>query len=460
MTGRPTLRVEEEACSSSGPEMSREEMMKFGHSTDLFTKSKRYLAGGVSSALRSASKPVPLFFDSASGCRLTDVDGNQYIDYTLAWGPLILGYSHYAIGNAVRKQLEKFWLLGAQHALESSVSDRICHVVPCAEMVAFSNTGTEAVQIAFRLARAFTGRQKVIRFEGHYHGWLDNVVSTGYRAQKSGRSGGKGEASEGLSARAGEEMIVLPWNDRDAVEETLDKRANEIAAIITEPILCNSGCLMPTAGYLQALRDIANRYSIVLIFDEVITGFRVALGGAQELFSVTPDLATFGKALAGGFPLSVVAGKREIMNLISEHRVLHAGTFNGNPISLAAACATLETLDSKQGKTLEEIRKTGETLMAGIKRLAGETGIPLLINGVGSAFHVAFTTRSEMRNAQDTLDCDSEASDCFIQAMLTEGVYLLPDGRWYVSAAHTESDIRDTLNAVRRVFVEQDCLRR
>jgi glutamate-1-semialdehyde 2,1-aminomutase len=247
-------------------------------------------------------------------------------------------------------------------------------------------------------------------------------------------------------------MVVLQWNNLEEVEAVLKERGHEIAAIITEPILCNSHCLLPLPGYLAGLRELATRYGVVLIFDEVITGFRVATGGAQALFGVTPDLATFGKAVAGGFPLSIVAGKKEIMGQIEQGRVLHAGTFNGNPISLAAARATLELLDAKRGAALEQIRKAGERLMSGIASAAKAAGVPILINGVGASFHVSFTTRQKMVNFRDTLDADVSARDQFLSAMLSAGVYLMPDGRWYVSVAHTEADVDETLESIDKVF--------
>ncbi len=429
-------------------------MKPFLRSAKLLQESRRYLAGGVSSGMRAACKPLPLFFRSGSGSRVTDADGARYIDYSLAWGPLILGHSHPAIVAAVRNQLRKSQLYGAQSELEISVAEKICKRVPCAELVAFSSTGSEAVQVAFRLARAYTGRQKIIRFEGHYHGWLDNVL-IGYRPrQKSGEKGAAESATEGQSKSSFEDVLVLPWNDLTRLEATLEEHKDDVAAIITEPILCNCCCLMPSAGYLEGLRELTARYGVVLIFDEVITGFRVALGGAQALFGVAPDLATFGKAVAGGFPLSVVAGKREILKLIEQHRVVHAGTFNGNPISLAAARATLGVLGAQKGAALRRACRFGEALMKGIRDLATKEGIPVLINGVGTAFHVGFTSRGAMRDYRDTLDCDVKARDKFIEALLAEGVYLLPDGRWYVSAAHSEADVEATLKAVGKVFVE------
>jgi glutamate-1-semialdehyde 2,1-aminomutase len=419
----------------------------------LFSRSQQYLVGGVSSMLRASVKPVPLFFRSACGSKVTDVDGNSYIDYTLGWGPLILGHSDPGVLEAVCGQMQRFQHLGAQHELEAKVAKKLCEMIPCAELVAFSNTGSEAVQVALRLARAFTQRQKFIKFEGHYHGWMDSVlVGNHSKGSSPSRNGHPGLTCEGQAQSVLNEVFVLPWNDPDALDALLQEHHDEIAAVITEPILCNCSCLMPQSGFLERVRELASSYGIVLIFDEVITGFRVAPGGAQSLFGVTPDLATFGKAVAAGFPLSVVAGKKDIMELIARGKVVHAGTFNGNPLALAAADTTLQILSADQGAALVKIRKRGERLIEGINALANEAGIRILINGVGSAFHLSFTSRKELRNYRDTLDCDLETRDQFLQAMLKSGIYLLPDGRWYLSAAHTEQDADITLEAVRRVF--------
>ena len=426
--------------------------MNISHSAQLWDESKKFLAGGVSSMLRASSKPLPLFFRAASGSRLTDVDGNSYIDYTLAWGPLILGHSHPEIVSAVTEQLARFQLLGAQHELEVRVARKLCEIIPCAELVAFNSTGSEAVQLAFRLAREFTGRRKILKFEGHYHGWPDSVLVS-YRPALSPDSNYQPQlGSGGQTASVLDDVTVLPWNELACVHELLKQHADEVAAIILEPVLCNSSCLMPDPGYLESLRELCNQFGVVLIFDEVITGFRVALGGAQQLFSVVPDLATFGKAVAGGFPLSVVAGKSEIMELIAARRVVQAGTFNGNPVTLAAAEATLDALSRDNGAALDRARRHGELLMAGIRSRARETRTPLLVNGVGAAFHLSFTSRTEMRTYRDTVECDALKRDAFIVAMLERGVYLLSDGRWYISAAHDEADIQHTLAAVDESF--------
>jgi glutamate-1-semialdehyde 2,1-aminomutase len=421
---------------------------KFAGSIKRFNRAQHSLAGGVSSGLRAGYRPVPLFFSRSTGAKLIDVDGNEFIDYTLAWGPLILGHCSPVINQAVIDQLSRLQQVGAQHDLEWEVAEQLCRLVPCAESVIFSNTGTEAVQVAFRLARAYTRRQKIVRFEGHYHGWMDNVL-TGYRPPiLDGVVSLEKRATEGMSDASITETIVLPWNNLDAVESVLKARGHEVAAVITEPILCNSGCLLPSANYLAGLRALCSRFGVILIFDEVITGFRVSLGGAQSLFGVAPDLATFGKAIAGGFTLSAVVGRRDILSMIAEGRVSHAGTFNGNPICLAAARAVLTELERDGGSLLESLRVRGERLKSGIREMADELQLPILINGVGSVFHVSFSNRSSMADYQEFRRSDDKSRSVWIELMMNSGIYLLPDGRWYISTAHTDNDIDVTLARV------------
>jgi glutamate-1-semialdehyde 2,1-aminomutase len=402
--------------------------------------------------LRAASKPLPLFFQAGSGSRMTDVDGNSYIDYCLAWGPLILGHSHPELLAALCTQLGRCQLLGAQHELEVRLAKTLCDTIPCADLVALSNTGSEAVQLSLRLARAFTGRRKIVKFEGHYHGWSDGILLS-YRPSLTPGSGYHPQlGSGGQTSSVLDDVIVLPWNDPGCVREVLERNLDDIAAIITEPVLCNSSCLTPAPGYLEALRELSTRSGAVLIFDEVITGFRLAPGGAQELFGVVPDLATYGKAVAGGLPLSVVGGRRDIMELIPAGRVLHAGTFNGNPLALAAADATLKVLTRDGGAELQRIRRHGEQLIGDLRKLAREAGVSVLINGAGAAFHISFTERAEMRHYRDTLDRDLNKRDAFLENMLERGVYLLSDGRWYVSTAHSQTDLDETLAAAAKCF--------
>lgn len=410
-------------------------------------RARRSLAGGVSSPFR-AKFPVPLYFADASGCRMTDVDGNCYIDYTLAWGPLILGHKHPALVEAIRQQAARPHILGAQHDLEYEVAEKIRQLVPCAERVAFTSSGSEAVQLALRLARAATGRRLVLKFEGHYHGWMDSVLISHHpRAEEIGPPEAPQAVpeSKGQVPNAVDNVLVAPWNRIEDVERLFERRGSDIAAVILEPVLCNSGCLLPEPGYLEGLRRLADGYGTVLIFDEIITGFRMGLSGAQGFYGVTPDLATFGKALAGGAPLSAVAGRREIMELIGDGGVAFGGTFNGNPISLACARAALAELERDGGAALAHANRMGASLMEGIREAACRRGVPLQVTGFGAAFALHFTESAELRDYRDTLADDRGKLAAFLLRALEKGVYALPDGRMYVSAAHTEDDVGQTL---------------
>ncbi|MFQ5930198.1 MAG: aspartate aminotransferase family protein [Acidobacteriota bacterium] len=397
---------------------------------------------------------MPLYFCDASGCRMEDVDGNHYIDYTLGWGPLILGHRHPALLETLRSQVERPHLYGAQHDLEFQVAEKIQSLVPCAERVAFTSSGSEAVQIALRLARAYTGRGLVVKFEGHYHGWMDTaLISYHPRAQEMGalERPNRVLGSQGQVPVALEDVLVCVWNRVDLLKRVFEKHKSEIAAVIMEPVLCNSGCLVPKDSYLPAVRELCTRYGAVLIFDEIITGFRMSLGGAQAVYDVKPDLATFGKALAGGLPLSAVAGRREILEQMFDG-VVFGGTFNGNPLSLAAASATLGELEKDDGRLLAHAQAMGKELMDGLVELAGKRNVRLKMVGFGTAFGAHFTDRDQLLDYRHTLDDDPVALDQFIRLALEEGVYLLPDGRWYVSAVHEKADVAETLQAIERVL--------
>lgn len=426
----------------------------WNRSRELLERARQSLAGGVSSPFR-AKFPVPLYFRGGCGSRLEDEDGNWYIDYTLAWGPAILGHCHPKLVEALRQAAERPLIYGAQHRLEIEVAERIQAAVPCAERVAFTSSGSEAVQLALRLARAYTGRNLVLKFEGHYHGWMDSVLLSHHPASEeigTLESPHVVPESRGQVPNAIENVLVLPWNRADLVERAFSQRGKEIAAVIMEPVLCNSGGILPAPGYLASVKDIAHRCGALLIFDEIITGFRMALGGAQAVFGVVPDLATFGKAVAGGAPLSVVAGRREIVELMAGGGVSFGGTFNGNPVSLAAAAATLEELARDNGIALAEANRRGRVLMEGIGAAAARRGMSVLPSGFGSAFAVHFTARTHLEHYRDVLDDDKERLAAFLLELLRLGVYALPDGRFYVSAAHSDEDIEETLEAVDQAF--------
>jgi glutamate-1-semialdehyde 2,1-aminomutase len=397
---------------------------------------------------------VPLYFTGGRGSRLTDVDGNQYIDYALAWGPAILGHAHPAMVDAVARAACLPHAYGQQHETEIAVAAKICALVPCAERVAFTSSGSEAVQLAHRLARAFTGRNLVLKFEGHYHGWMDSAL-VGYHPSAA-QCGPLEEpptvlGSRGQAPNAAENTVVAPWNRLDVLERILARHAGRIAAIVMEPVLCNTGCLLPLPGYLEGVRDLATRHGALLVFDEIITGFRIALGGAQQHYGVTPDLATFGKAVAGGLPLSVVAGRREIVEQIF-FGVAFGGTFNGNPLSMAAAHAALTALSSDGGAPLRHANRIGEQLMQGIATCARKHAIHVAVTGFGAAFFLHFGNPTALRDYRDTLADDAPMLRRFLLLSLERGLHILPDGRLYVSAAHTDQDAEETLAAIDSAF--------
>ncbi len=426
---------------------------RFQNSRALLERARRSLTGGVSSPFR-AKFPVPLYFREGRGSRLIDEDGNEYIDYTLAWGPAILGHCHPRMVEAMTARAPGPFIYGAQHRAEIDVAEKIQAAVPCAERVAFTSSGSEAVQLALRLARAYTGRTLVLKFEGHYHGWLDSVLLSHH--PEAGQVGPSEEPrvvpeSRGQVANAADNVAVLTWNDSTAVERLLSRRPGEIAAVIMEPVLCNSGCILPAEGYLESVAASARKHGALLVFDEIITGFRMGLSGAQGHYGVVPDLATFGKAVAGGLPLSVVAGRREIMEQMGQG-VSFGGTFNGNPVSLCAAAAVLEELARDEGAALKRANRLGKELMAGISALAQARGVSWLATGFGAALALHFTERTQLREYRDTLEDDRGKLSLFARLALEEGIYFLPDGRFYVSAAHTEQDVDATLAALGRAL--------
>lgn len=429
-------------------------MRSFEKSRAALDRARGSLAGGVSSPFR-AKAPVPLYFENGCGARLRDIDGNEYIDYCLAWGPCILGHRHPRLVEALRRQAELPIDYGAQHELEYTVAEQIQAAVPCAERLTLSSSGTEAVQLAMRLVRAASGRNLIVRFEGHYHGWVDSALIS-YRAAIEQL--GPAEApravlgSRGQSPNSAENVLVARWNDAGALENILRQRGGEIAAVMMEPVLCNSGCLLPRPGYLERVRELCDRHGCLLLFDEVITGFRMSLGGAQRHYGVKPDVATFGKAVAGGAAVSVVAGRADILDLLVDGGVAFGGSFNGNPMALACAHATLSELASDGGAALAHANRLGSALMDGIRDLARRHGIALDVRGFGAAFALHFTGRSELHDYRDTLADDTGQLRAFLTRAVEHGVYPVPDGRFYVSAAHTERDAEETLAALARVF--------
>lgn len=412
----------------------------------LWERAQRVMPGGVSSNVKMDESPYPLFFTRAEGSRLIDADGNEYVDYTCGYGPVVLGHAYPSVVQAVQRAAAKGFIYGGQHEGEVLLAERLAAAVPCIEMVRYCSTGSEAVAAAVRLARAYTRRKNLVRFAGHYHGWLDEqLVSSHPTAQTDALPQAE---SEGQIPTATDHVLVTRWNDAPGLERLLVTRGRDVAAILMEPIMCNSGVIMPAPGYLAQVRKLCTQHGVVLIFDEVITGFRVHMGGAQALLNVTPDLAVFGKALANGFPLSCVGGFRKIMDLITSGRVVHAGTFNGNPLGVAAALATLEELGRNNGAAFARLTALGQRLMEGIRRSAVARKIPLLVQGPGPVFYAWLTDASVITDYESSARVDRAPYSRFSAALLEQGVRVIPGGRWYVSLSHSEEEIDRTCEAV------------
>lgn len=408
---------------------------------------KRRIAGGVNSNVRLGGSP--LCFTSGNGARLTDVDGRVYIDYALGMGPNILGHAPPAVIAEVSRTLSVGQLFAGQNTLELDLANAFCDCVRSAELVRFGLSGSEMVQAALRVARAFTGRSEVIKFEGHYHGWFDNIFINNSGPVAAGDPVPRPHhlQSAGQSRAASDDVAVLPWNDAAVLERYVAANASRIAAIITEPVMLNTGGILPREGYLQTLRRIASEHGIVLIFDEVITGFRVGLGGAQGFFGVAPDLAIFAKALGAGFPVAALSGRRDIMELIASGRVNHSGTYNANVVSMSAALATLRTLAADDQAVHRRLQASGRALMEGISSAARGAGLDLQVSGFPAAFHTCFASHPIHDYASYTR-ADGARLGRFLAALLARGVRPTGRGTWFLSSAHSDADIAETLTAV------------
>jgi len=413
-------------------------------SRELFERAKQSLAGGVSSQFRASERPHPLFYVRAQGSRIWDADGNEYLDFTLAQGPMILGHSHPAVIGAACGALAEGQLFAGQHLAELELAESLKRSIPCAELVRFSLSGSEAVQAALRLARAFTGRPKFVKFEGHYHGWFNEVsFSVTPTAAEAGDNCQPHTVpwTQGIGPGDDQNVIVLPWNNLKVLQEVLSRRATEIAAVICEPVMCNNGCIPPEPGYLEGLRETCNRHEIILIFDEIITGFRLGLSGAQGYYKVIPDLAVFGKAMANGFPISAIVGRQKLMELFATGQVIHAGTLNAQNGSVAAALATIRELEVQSPEIYNRLTAMAQTLWSSLTKSASKWGQSVVVQAVGPVFHLGFTPAGTIKDYRGTLTCNNEKYRAFCDAMHDRGVRLIGRGLWYVSAAHTSEDI-------------------
>ncbi len=416
-----------------------------------FEKAQKHIPGGVNSPVR-AFKGVggdPVFVDHAKGAYFTDPDGKRYIDYVGSWGPMILGHAHDEVIEAVREAALRGLSFGAPTEMETTMADMICEIVPSMEMVRMTSSGTEATMSAIRLARGFTGRDKIVKFEGCYHGHSDSLlVKAGSGALTLGEP-----SSPGVPAALAEHTITLNYNDADQVRETFSQIGDQIACIIVEPVAGNMNCIPPVEGFLETLRAVCDEYKSVLIFDEVMTGFRVALGGAQAMYGVKPDLTTLGKIIGGGMPVGAFGGRRDIMEHIAPlGPVYQAGTLSGNPVAMAAGLKTLELL-SAEGFHAQLSAKV-ETLVNGMMNEAKSAGIPMTENHAGGMFGLFFTDASKVTNFAETTACDQERFKKFFHGMLNEGVYLAPSAyeAGFVSIAHTDEDLNNSIEAAAKVF--------
>ncbi len=427
------------------------ELYKFDKSQELYARAQEMVAGGISSQIRRAELPVPLWFQKAKDGLMWDVDGNEYVDYVMGMGPNIFGHAPEFISDAVARDMRDGFVFAGQMELELEVTEMVQSTVPLKGPVRYASSGTEIDQIALRLSRGYTGRPKYLKFEGHYHGWTDTVAYSVHPPLDQVGPFDNPRAvpeSGGIAPGSDADIVIAPWNDLDALTEVFEKHGTELACVLTEPILCNTNCIMPRPGYMEGMRELCDKYGVLLIFDEVITGYRVALGGAQELLGVEPDLATYAKALAGGFPLSMLIGRPEIMAVVGDGRVQHGGSFNSNVMSMSAARAGLKHILENPDGFYRDLNSRGNRLMDGLKQVGREVESDLQVQGLGSTFWTNFTTKEEIFDYRDhAKNVDEEKYHRFAQAMLERGIRLSTNGRWHVASSHTDVDVDRTIRA-------------
>lgn len=420
-------------------------------SSELFQQAQKHIPGGVNSPVRAfkAVGGTPVFFEKAQGAYLFDSEQKRYVDYVLSWGPMILGHAHPEVIQAVVDKAQYGLSFGAPTEIETTLADKLCELMPNMDMVRFVNSGTEATMSAIRLARGYTGRDKIIKFEGCYHGHSDSLlVKAGSGALTLGVP-----SSPGVPAALADHTVTLTYNDIEGLEQAFKEIGDEVACVIVEPVAGNMNCVPPIAGFLEAIRAQCDQSGAVFIIDEVMTGFRVSLTGAQGHYGVEADLTTLGKVMGGGMPVGAFGGKKEIMSQIAPlGPVYQAGTLSGNPVAMAAGLKTLELIT--QPGFYEPLFKKTDQLIAGLKKAAARHAIPFTTNHVGSMFGFFFTEEENITNYQQVMACDTERFNKFFHGMLEAGVYLAPASyeAGFMSAAHSEEDLKYTLEAADKVF--------
>ena len=419
----------------------------------LFEDAKKHIPGGVNSPVRAFARVggQPVFFKSGSGAYLTDEDGKKYIDYIGSWGPMIIGHGHPRVLNSVQEAIGRGLSFGAPTEIEIEVAKKLTSLVPSMDLVRMVNSGTEATMSAIRVARGYTGRDTIIKFEGCYHGHSDALlVKAGSGALTLGEPD-----SLGVPESFARHTLTLEFNNLEQVEKVFQEKGTEIAAIIVEPIAGNMGLVPPISGFLQGLRDTCDNHGSLLIFDEVMTGFRVAKGGAQSVYDVKPDLTTLGKIIGGGMPVGAFGGKREIMEVVAPlGGVYQAGTLSGNPIAMQAGLTTLELID--EPGFYESLEQQSGKLINGLQLLADAAGIPFTTNRVGSMFGLFFTNTTRVTSFSQVMNADSKMFNLFFHAMLRQGINLAPSPfeSGFISAAHGDKEIKETLEAAKNAFME------
>ena len=434
-------------------------------SREWYERAQQSLIEGVNSPSRGAAvySPGPVVLERGRGSRVWDLDGNEYIDFMMSFGALIQGHAHPKIVEVVSKTMADGSHFAAATPAESEAAERFQRMVPSAEAVRFTNSGSEATMLALRLARAHTGRTKFLKFEGHYHGWYDAYCLNGHShpAEQLGprENPTRFPDSDGIPASVFDDAVLAPWNDLEALENILRRHGGELAAIIAEPIMANMGCILPRDGYLQKVRDLAHEFGAVFILDEVVTGFRYAPGGCQQHYGLKPDLSTFGKALGAGFPVGAVAGPRAILDRMrwGNNMVLHYGTFNGHRLTMRVIAANLDLLMANEGAVYQQLYGIGDAAIAGLRDVFRRRKIDAIVQGFGPMFQIYFTGRDAIHDCRDYCQyADTAKYSRFIHGLLDHGIYMTPSNglHWIISTAHTMQDVETLLSVADEVCAE------
>lgn len=438
-------------------------LMNRSRSHQLFERAQKSLVEGVNSPSRGVAvySDGPIFLERGQGSHVWDADDNEYLDFMMSFGALIQGHAHPKLVSVVSDAMSSGSHFAAATSAELDASERFLKMVPNAEAVRFTNTGSEATMLALRLARAHTGRTKFLKFEGHYHGWYDpfllNAHSHPIENLGSPDNPARIPDSQGIPSSTFDDVVIAPWNDAQALERVMRQHGGELAAVITEPIMANMGCIPPREGYLRRLRELTNEYNALLILDEVVTGFRYARGGCQELYGIRPDLSTFGKALGAGFPVGAVAGPRAILDRMrwDENMVLHYGTFNGHRLTMKVIAANLDLL-SAEG-THQKLHAIGDAAISGLRNVFVKHNAKAIVQGFGPMFQIYFTEQKAINNYRDYCRyADTAKYSRFVQRLLEHGIYMTPSNglHWIISTAHTESDVDKLMEAANQACKE------